>query len=169
MKPFNKCIEFGNEDINLPFCFGPSFPEFYLGIPENERGERAKMDSDLCIIDKKHFFVRGCLDVPIAKSQKYFCWLVWVSMGEKSFHRAVDLWEAAERVSEPPYFGWLNTIIPCYPETLNLKTNVHARPVGERPFVELESTTHPFAVDQRNGISLARAQQMANVILREWS
>ncbi|MGW1264432.1 DUF2199 domain-containing protein [Streptomyces drozdowiczii] len=33
--------------------------------------------------------------------------------------------------------------------TLNLKTRVHTRPVGDRPFVELEPTDHPLAIEQR--------------------
>jgi len=37
--------------------------------------------------------------------------------------------------------------------TVNLKTMVHARAVGLRPWLELEPTDHPLAVEQRTGIS----------------
>ncbi|WP_314614975.1 DUF2199 domain-containing protein [Streptomyces stackebrandtii] len=40
----------------------------------------------------------------------------------------------------------------CSPTTLNLKTNVHTRPIGERPYVEVEPTDHPLTVEQRTGI-----------------
>jgi hypothetical protein len=46
-----------------------------------------------------------------------------------------------------------------------LKTNIHTNPVGVRPFVELEPTDHPLAVEQRNGITLARVQEIAEIIL----
>jgi hypothetical protein len=43
---------------------------------------------------------------------------------------------------------------------LNLKTRVHTRPVGLRPFIELEPTEHPLAVEQQNGITLARVKEI---------
>jgi hypothetical protein len=58
--------------------------------------------------------------------------------------------------------GWLMANLSCYePSTLNLATVVHTRPVGLRPLVELEPTDHPLAVEQREGITLARVQEIA--------
>jgi hypothetical protein len=159
----------GNSKGGLSFCFGPPAPDFYVGIPEAERAKRSMLDTDLCVIDKTHYFIRGCLDIPIIGTQDVFRWLVWVSLSERNFNRAVGLWETLGRESEPPYFGWLSTTLPDYPETLNLKTNVHTGPVGERPRIELEPTSHPLAVEQRQGIPLSRAQNLANHILQEWS
>jgi hypothetical protein len=51
------------------------------------------------------------------------------------------------------------------PSTLNLKTNVHTQPVGLRPLVELEPTDHPLAVEQRDGITVARVQEFAERLL----
>ena len=66
---------------------------------------------------------------------------------------------------QPPYFGWLSTVLPGYePTTLSLAANVHTQPVGERPLVELEHTDHPLAVEQRTGITLARVQEIAEVV-----
>ncbi len=151
------------------FCFGPTMPDYCLGVPESERSKRVLLDADLCVIDKVHFFIRGCLDIPIIGGPDLFRWLVWVSLSEKNFNRAVDLWERSGREDEPPYFGWLNTIIPLYPDTLNLKTHVHTRPVGERPYIELEPNEHPLAIEQRQGITLSRAQNLANHVIQEWS
>jgi hypothetical protein len=159
----------GNSKGGLPFCFGRPAPDYYFGIPEAERAKRVLLDTDLCVIDKKYHFIRGCLDIPIVGTQDVFRWLVWVSLSEKNFDRAVDVWETQGRQSEPPYFGWLSTSLPYYPETLNLKTNVHTRPVGERPMIELEPTSHMLAVEQRQGIPLARAQGLASHVLQEWS
>ena len=77
------------------------------------------------------------------------------------------MWEVEGRENEPPYFGWLSTALPLYPETLHLKTNVHTRPLGQRPFVELEPTGHPLAVEQREGITMARVQEIAEVLLHD--
>jgi hypothetical protein len=46
-----------------------------------------------------------------------------------------------------------------------LKTNVHTREVGVRPLVELEPTDHPLAVEQRDGIAMARVQEIAELNL----
>lgn len=158
-----------NFQSGLPFCFGPPAPDFYVEIPESERAKRSLLDSDICVIDNKHYFIRGCLDIPIVGTADVFRWLVWVSLSERTFNRAIDLWETRGRESEPPYFGWLNTSLPHYPETLNLKLNVHTRPVGERPQIEIEPTNHQLAVEQQEGIILVRAQSLATHIFQEWS
>jgi hypothetical protein len=73
----------------------------------------------------------------------------------------------ASRVQrEQPYFGWLSTELPLYqPSTLSLKARVHTQPVGQRPFIEVEPTDHPLAVEQRTGITLARVQEIAEALL----
>lgn len=156
-------------DHRISFCFGPLEPFSYAAIPETERRSRARLNSDLCIIDNTNFFIRGCLDIPIVNTKGVFRWLVWASVSGKSFDLMLEHWEKAGRETDPPYFGWLNTRLPHYPDTLNLKVNVHTRPVGERPQVEVEPTNHPLAIEQRSGISRSRAQGLANLTLSEWS
>jgi hypothetical protein len=52
-----------------------------------------------------------------------------------------------------------------YPDTLNLKTMVHLRDGGIRPFVELEPTEHPLAVEQRTGITHDRVAEIYEKML----
>lgn len=87
------------------------------------------------------------------------------SLSEANFKRALARWEQQGRETEPPYFGWLSSEIPGYPPTLNLKTNVHAKPLGERPIIELEPTDHPLAVEQRMGIALTRVCEIGEMLL----
>ena len=61
---------------------------------------------------------------------------------------------------EGPWFGWLCNRIAGYSDTLLLKTQVHLRPYPARPFIELEPTEHPLAVEQREGIDLKRLQSI---------
>jgi len=56
--------------------------------------------------------------------------------------------------------GWLNAELPLYPSTVNLKTKVHLRDDGVRPSIELEPTDHPLAVEQREGIPVARVAEI---------
>lgn len=68
--------------------------------------------------------------------------------------------------AEKPYFGWLSTELALYSEsTTNLKTNAHTRPGGKRPFIELEPTDHPLAVEQRAGITQDRIREIAIAVL----
>jgi hypothetical protein len=65
-------------------------------------------------------------------------------------------------------FGWLSTSIPCYSEvTMHLKTMVHTRKLGIRPYIELEQNEHPLSVEQRNGISIKRVQEIAEYLLHK--
>jgi hypothetical protein len=90
-----------------------------------------------------------------------FAWGVWVSLSEQSFEYVSGRWYTEGREHDEPYFGWLSSLLPYEPSTLNLKTNLHSRPVGVRPSIELEPTDHPLAVEQRHGITRARVQQIA--------
>ncbi len=161
------CSTCGQFHTGLPYSYGTTAPALWFDIHEDEREERALLSSDQCVIDNQYFFILGRLEIPVIDGDEdRFSWNVWVSLSEENFFRASELWETEGRESEPPYFGWLSTALPCYAEaTLNLKTNVHTRPVGERPFVELEPTKHQLAIEQRGGITEKRVQEIAECIL----
>jgi hypothetical protein len=117
------------------------------------------------MIDDESFFIVGNLEIPVIDTSQMFSWDVWVSLSRENFRRTIELWESDDRESEPPYFGWLCTLLPTYAETLHLKTHVHTRPVGCKPYIELEATDHPLAVEQRRGITIERVRQIAEALL----
>jgi len=147
--------------------YGVDAPAYWYGIPPEERARRVELSSDQCVIDNQHFFIRGRIRVPIINSTDSFYWGVWVSLSEKNFVRATELWDKSGRETESPYFGWLSTQLSPYPDTVNLKTFVHTQPVGERPLIELEATDHPLAVEQRQGITMDRVKEIAELILHQ--
>ena len=147
--------------------FSADAPYWYDVIAPEELEWRAELTSDQCVIDDEHYFVRGVLEIPVADGSEPLTWGVWVSLSRKNFERMSELWETPGRESEPPYFGWLSTALPCYPDTLSLKTHVHTRPVGLRPLIELEPTEHPLAVEQRNGITMARVKEIVECVLHD--
>ena len=62
-----------------------------------------------------------------------------------------------------PFFGWLCTQIAYYnQDMLLLKTRAHFRGHGLRPYIELEPTDHPVAIDQRQGLSLDKAWEIVH-------
>jgi hypothetical protein len=153
------------ETHDLPMSFAFEAPVYWYGIPESERPLRAVLDEELCVIDKQHFFIKGRICIPVHDNPDAFERGVWVSLSETNFKRAVAMWDRPGREVESPYFGWLSSEIPGYESTRNLKTNVHTRPLGERPTIELEPTNHPLAVEQREGISPARVHEIAEALL----
>jgi hypothetical protein len=149
----------------LPLHYGAAAPVYWFAIGPDERERRCQLSSDQCIIDEQHFFIVGNLEIPVLGLDEKFSWDVWVSLSAKNFARACELWEQPGREAEPGYFGWLGTALPGYPDTVNLKTRVHTRAVGRRPLIELEPTDHPLAVEQREGITRERVQEIAELVL----
>ena len=160
-----QCQHCGQYHEGPPLSYGAAAPALWYTIPEKERTRRVLLSDDQCEIDNEFFFIVGNIEIPIVGSSERFAWSVWVSLSEANYRRAAKLWKKPGRESELAYFGWLSTSLPVYPETLNLKTSVHTRGVEQRPFVELEPTDHPLAVEQRTGISMTRVQELAEQIL----
>ena len=159
------CATCGQHHDELPMCFGAAAPALWHSLPETERNTRAELTSDQCVVDGKHFFILGRILLPVVDGPGPFIWLAWVSLSEKNFLRACELWHSERRESEPPYFGWLQSALPYEPTTLSLKTIVQTMPVGERPTISLEPTDHPLTIEQQNGITMARVQQIAEAAL----
>lgn len=158
------CKTCGQRHEGMPTVYGPNAPALLDTIPISERALRVEINDDLCVIDDQYYFIRGRLEIPIHNSNEHFCWLVWVSLSEYNFARTCQFWEQEGREKESPYFGWLQSSLPFYPETLSLKTYVHTRAIGQRPYIELEPTEHPLAVEQREGITWERIQYFAEQI-----
>jgi hypothetical protein len=164
------CGTCGERHTGLPLAFSVPTPLHYEEVPAWLRWYRCRSlgdprEPEFWIIDEKHFYLRGQLEVPITDTDGVFSWGVWVSVSTNSFERMLEIWDTPGSETERPIFGWLAVVLPLYPDTLNLKTSVHTRPVGRRPFVELEHTGHSLALEQRNGITMSRATDIATSLL----
>ncbi|MFD5438033.1 DUF2199 domain-containing protein [Kitasatospora sp. NPDC127067] len=148
-----------------PLSYGAPAPVGWK--PRYSRRRDSELTADQCVVKGRHFYVHGLIEIPVRDSGDTFSWGVWVSLSEQNFARTHDLWDDPVREQEPPYFGWLSTELPVYPDsTLLLKTHVHTRAVGRRPLIELEPTDHPLAVEQRDGITTGRVREFADLLLR---
>lgn len=161
------CATCGRFHEQVPMSFGAPAPAPWFSIPEVERGDRVVLSSDQCILDGRHFFLLGRLELVVRDGTEPFTWLVWVSLSRADFERASELWSVEGRENEPPYSGWLQTELPYEPSTLNLEVCLHTRPVGERPYVELKPADHPLAVEQREGITMERVRAIAELVPHE--
>lgn len=158
------CSCCGEHHAELPLSCSTAAP--YVWDPGFADAPDSLLSSDQCVIKAQHYFVKGLVEIPVIGSDEVFSWAVWVSLSRDNFARAADMWDVPGREAAEPYFGWLTTELPIYsPSTINLKTHLHTRPVGQRPFIELEPTDHPLAVEQRTGISPDRVREIAEEVL----
>ena len=160
------CAFCGQHHDDVPLSYRTKAPVYWSAALDGDPD--SGLDEELCVIKGEHFFVQGNIDIPIIGEQdEFFTWGVWVSLSQANFAHTVELWSTPGRESEPPYFGWLSTDLPVYApqSTVNLKTHVITQPVGIRPSIHLEPTDHPLAVEQSNGITRERIQEIAERVL----
>lgn len=147
----------------------PSFafdaPAPYRRLSEQEREEWAELSDELCVIahpEGTQYYVRAILEVPIHGLDEPFLWGIWVSASEASFHRYLDSFDKPPE--DPIFFGWLSNLIAVYPTQESRPADVHIQADGTRPRVVLhrcDEGSDALVVDQHEGISIARAQQLA--------
>ena len=166
-KPSYKCSCCGKTYDELPLCFGSDYPDYYFSVPPNEREQRIKLKESLCVVDEKHFFHRGRITIPIIDHNENLIFNVWTSISEDNFGKQMDLWENPNRINVEPYFGWLQTIVPTYGDTLNIKTIAEEQEVGIIPEIKSIEEEHPLTIDQEKGITYKRATEIVDKILRK--
>ena len=159
------CSCCGLEYDVLPLTFGNDFPDYYFSVPPEEREKRIEKQESLCVVDDEHFFHRGRLTIPINGYNQDLIFNVWTSISRDNFIKRNELWNDAERVNEEPYFGWLQTAIPTYGNTINLKTLAIENAVGLIPTIKIIEEGHPLTVDQETGITFDKAMEIVGAIL----
>lgn len=149
--------------IDSPFCFGINSPAtLFRSSPDHSY--RIEQNADQCIIDNKYFYLRGHIEIPIIDYKGMFTWSTWVSVSEKSFSHISEHWDTPGREKGEPYFGWLTSKLPVYPDTLHLAVSVKTQPVGQVPLIHLMACSHPLYRDQFNGIHYIRAALLSQQI-----
>lgn len=138
--------------------WGYPFPMTYFEVPESERAERCFLSEDLCVVDDEHFYVCGCLEMPVAGHSDVMVVRVWAEIDMEDFLKYQDLLDVGERESYGPYAGRLSAPIPTYQETEGLELEVKIRNHATRPLLVISQGTHPLGVEQREGMPLQRLQ-----------
>lgn len=160
-----KCSCCGETHKGIP-TFGANYPITVLQIPQEERDERVDLGSDDCVIDGKDFYVRGCIEIPVQGYDDPFVWGTWVSLSEESFLKFIEYFSQEKRSHIGPFFGWHCGDFKVYDVScVNLKTKVHLRDNGIRPYIELEPTDHPLSVEQREGITKERLVEIYEAMM----
>jgi hypothetical protein len=159
-----RCDECGKMHEGSP-SIGFRAPDPYLEQPR-EVQDAGKLTSDFCQYtddDGRHFFIRTCLEIPIHGVGEPFLWGVWSSLSQKNYERYSETYDDPDPADS--YFGWFSNYLPYYTETYALKCQVRPQRGGNRPLLELEKTDHPLSRDYHEGITIARAQEIAAVAM----
>jgi hypothetical protein len=143
-------------------------PDDVWNIPEVERSEKAKFNSDLCQLGER-YFIRCILFVPFSYCSGAFGWGVWAEVDWPTFKRYLDLYEL-DGSSEPAHRGRLANEVPGYPHSFGRDIEIHFRSASERPAIDFTSKDDSlFAEDQRRGIDCARHHEIiASIDAANW-
>jgi hypothetical protein len=156
-----QCAYCGELHDDLPLSYKFDKP----GLdPQGNRFEYSR-DGELCAIGTNRFILAN-IELPYCDG-KTFVWTCWISLSDESYRRIDARWDSADRESDEPALGWLSNDLPSYERsTWALKARVHQNPLGHRPWVELEPTDHLLAVEQREGITGARIEEIYHSFAR---
>lgn len=160
------CGEY-HEELMLDIRAGLPEPVFQLS--DAEREERAEVSDDWCVFRDldgvEHFYVRSLVEIPIPSLDDQFAYGVWVEVTPQTFARLGDLWHDERGPEEPAFPATLANELAPYEDTLGLPVMVQLREVERLPSAELVETDHLLRDEQSNGITEARAQELAATVL----
>jgi hypothetical protein len=144
------------------FDLGCAKPDFWQGSEEHLPNSSAAnathcLTDDFCILDGEHYFIRSVLKLPLVGAPgEYFGFGVWSSLSKKNFKKYMETFDSGEQEELGPWFGWFSNRLRGYPDTLNLKCQVHPQAGRQRPSIELEPSDHPLSRDVLDGITYER-------------
>ncbi|MGQ3053724.1 MAG: DUF2199 domain-containing protein [Roseateles sp.] len=150
---------------------GYRMPDQYASLSDEQRVSMGKIDSDFCTVthdEGTDYFIRAVLEVPIHGVEEPFLWGLWVSLSEKSFRRYAETYD--DPVEGDGFFGWVCNAIPAYPFGESRPADVVVQLGRQRPTIVLhrgEPEDDPLVIDQVHGISISRAQQLAERAFHE--
>jgi hypothetical protein len=163
-----KCSSCGELHNTVPNSFAFDQPWHWGGRSTFEPPAGCWINEDYCVIENADYFIRATLEIPVLNSDRLFVLGVWSTLSSVNFERERQLASDPFRVDEPPYFGWFANQLWQYPDTLNLKCNVITRSSGMRPAIQLEPSDHPLSIEQQNGISQQRFQELSEQFVHGW-
>jgi hypothetical protein len=156
------CRACGQHHTGLPLAWGADAPEVLRQVPRPEWRSRVKLTSDVCRLDRRRYFVRACLMVPIRERGDAFGHLVWVELARDTYRDVRSVWRELRGKPFPPYAGQLASALPYAQPTLGTRVTLHWTGSGRRPDAVVDPSQHEVGRDQREGISVAQAYAFAS-------
>jgi hypothetical protein len=141
------------DEIELVF----RLPDAIFTLSEDERKERCDIGTDLCALDRRRFFVRGLLPLPVHGRAVPYRIGLWAEVDEDSFGMIYHLWDSQDQAKCPLLSGTLSNDLPLVPPTIALEVAIQLTGPTTRPDFLLRQTEHPLSLEQNLGIDPHRA------------
>ena len=149
------CKLCGQSHSGLPTDTAYTLPDVVWDIPESERAEKAKWNSDLCQLGDR-YFIRCLLEVPFLDLPGYYGWGAWAEVDWLSFEKYLQFYDK-DGTNEAPLPARLANDLPTYGGTLGLEVLIQFRTASERPAILFPAeSTNTLAAEVRRGMSYAR-------------
>ena len=163
------CSVCGEHHDEMMLDIRMGLPEPVFELPDEERAERAEFGDDSGIYrgadGGEHYYVRGLLEIPIPSLDRYFGYGAWIEVDGESYDRLGELWDDERGREEPAFSGRLANELAPYAGTFGLPVMLQLREVELLPVIELVDTDHRLRAEQQNGITEARAQELAATVM----
>jgi hypothetical protein len=159
-----KCSSCGEIHEGSP-SFAFKAPDQFASLTEAQKSEMGTLTEDFCTITHSEGtdrFIRAVLEVPIHGIEEPFLWGIWVSLSEKSYNAYSETYD--DPVPGQGFFGWVCNKIALYPYEHSRPADVVVQGGRSRPLVVLhkgDPEDDLLVIDQVNGISIKRAQELA--------
>lgn len=134
---------------NIEKAFG--LPDVIFQLSEDERQDRAKINSNFCALDDSRVFVRGLIPVPIQGKTDLYCWGVWAEVAWNTYSELYNTWDDEDCSEFEDLEGVIANALPTYEDTIDLPVRIVRQP-DTRPLFFV-TADHALKRDQRNGIS----------------
>jgi len=136
----------------MDVAFG--LPDVIFALSGEERENRARIHSDLCVLDDSRFFIRGVLYVPVQQIGTQFGWGVWAEVSKDTFLRYDELYDQ-DGSDEPAGAGILANIPPGYP-TVQQPLEVQFGPPDRRPIFKPVAADGEFYREYVEGLPVRK-------------
>jgi len=138
-------------------------PDAVFALKGAERTRRAQGSSDMYMLDKKWFYIRGVVFLPIKDAERKFGIGFWAEV-----NRDVVVWYAdhysEDMSSSPQSKGRLANSFAAMGRTMELLVTISWGDKGSRPTFLVEEGGIPYTSqlykEQRDGITMARVHEL---------
>jgi len=160
-----QCRQCGRELGEHTLDLGFSLPDVVWNLDEKGRRRRAKFSNDVCVLDKKRFFIRGVAFVPIVGTDQRFGWGLWAEVDASAFQKYLDVFKVDAR-AKPPVTGKVANSPRGYPSLEGHGVELQFGVASERPTMTLDVSAHPLSVEQHADIPMTRVHEMNELVHR---
>jgi hypothetical protein len=138
-------------------------PDDVWAAGEEHRTQMLEWSEDMSFVDRR-WFVRGMLEVPYKFGPGRWGWGLWAEVDESVLKRYSEIWEL-DGSNEPRVSGKIACKISLFPDSVGLPVEIQFGPPDLRPSFFLPAdSTHPLALEQRNGIDEQRYHEIVAAV-----